>query len=84
MLKAAVLESKNSGYVGRIFLRAYDVKPPTPFYYKCGLRFFEDDKNKAMASYLANNASSGLQLEESIKRGLMYLPEENIDKLLNL
>lgn len=83
LLKAAVNESKKSGFGGRIHLMAYDSHPPTPFYYKCGLRFVDEEKNKLMQEYIESNAQ-GVQTEliESIKQGLMYLPEENISSLL--
>lgn len=83
LLKAAVNESKKSGYGGRLYLMAYDSHPPTPFYYKCGLRFLDGEKNKLMQEYIERKAK-GVETEliESIRQGLMYLPEENINSLL--
>lgn len=79
LIKAAVKESKRLGYNGRIHLMAYDAKPPTPFYYKCGLRFVDEDKNKLMETFIK---TTGSRLDPKIQYGLMYLPEENIEKLL--
>lgn len=84
LFKFAVKESKKSGYNGRIHLMAYNSVPPTPFYYKIGLRFVDDSKNKLMDDFIKLSKSSQADLPESIRQGLMYLPDENIDKLLNL
>ena len=82
LLKAAVKESKRCGYDGRIHLMAYDSHPPTPFYYKCGLRFLDDNKNKLMEQFLASSKIENVVLDDTIKKGYMYLPSENVDKLL--
>ena len=84
LLKEAVLESKRSGFDGRIFLMAYDSKPPTPFYYKLGFRFFDENKNTLMDEYFSLLRDKSTKLDSTISKGLMYLPEENIIKLLNL
>ena len=84
LLKAAVRESKKSGFNGRIHLMAYDSHPPTPFYFKCGLRFVQEDKNKLMEEYLKNSKTQNIKLPENLESGLMYLPDENIEKLLSL
>lgn len=80
LIKSAIKESKKRGFNGRIHLMAYDAKPPTPFYYKCGLRFVDENKNKLMENFLK---TKGAQLDEKIQQGLMYLPDENIEKLLS-
>lgn len=84
LLKAAVKESKTSGFNGRLHLMAQDAHPPTPFYYKCGLRFVDEKKNKLMEEFLNALKSENKALDDSIKKGLMYLPDENIEKLLAL
>ncbi len=85
LLKAAVLESKKSGYNGRLHLMAYNSHPPTPFYYKCGFRFLDSEKNSLMEKFLSSSASnSSINFDEPIQKGLMYLPDENIDYLLNI
>lgn len=84
LFKFAVLESKKSGFNGRLHLMAYNSVPPTPFYYKIGLRFIDDNKNKMMEDFIKMSANSQIELPEKIRQGLIYLPDENIDKLLNL
>lgn len=79
LIKSAVKESKKQGFKGRIHLMAYNEKPPTPFYYKCGLRFVDETKNGIMETFLN---TKGAKLDPKIQQGLMYLPDENIEQLL--
>ncbi len=79
LIKSAVKESKKQGFKGRIHLMAYDAKPPTPFYYKCGLRFVDESKNGLMENFIK---TKGAKLDPKIQQGLMYLPDDNIEKLL--
>lgn len=81
LIKQCVKESIQKGFKGRIHLSAINRKPPTPFYFKCGFRFPEENKNKLMEEYLKSNNKP---IPEEIQSGLMYLPEENIEKLLKL
>lgn len=78
MLKSAVEYSKEKGHDGRIGLLALNQTgvSPTPFYFKNGLRFSGEDMNKLMQDYLAGKT------DVFPDSGFMYLPEENIEKLL--
>lgn len=78
MLKSAVEYSKEQGHEGRIGLLALNQSgvSPTPFYFKNGLRFRGEDMNNLMQDYLAGKTDI---FPDS---GFMYLPEENIEKLL--
>ncbi len=82
LLKAAVKESKANGFGGKIHLMAYDAKPPTVFYYKNGLKFTNTEKDLLMQKYLNTPANLRGELPQELQSGLMYLPEENIEKLL--
>ena len=84
LLKAAVKESIANGYGGRIHLMAYNSKPPTIFYYKSGLKFLNNEKDKLMQKYLSTPAAQRGELQQNLQSGLMYLPKENIKKLLVL
>ena len=81
---AAVKESIANGYGGRIHLMAYNSKPPTIFYYKSGLKFLNNEKDKLMQKYLSTPAAQRGELPKNLQSGLMYLPKENIKKLLAL
>ena len=84
LLKAAVKESKAKGFGGRLHLMAYDAKPPTIFYYKNGFKFTSKEKDILMQKYLSTPSEQRGNLPEDLQCGLMYLPEENIEKLLAL
>ena len=81
LIKQCVKESIQKGFKGRIHLSAINRKPPTPFYFKCGFRFPDENKNKLMVEYLKTTNNP---IPEEIKSGLMYLPEENVERLLKL
>lgn len=83
LIKECVRESINKGFRGRIHLDALDRRPPTPFYFKCGFRFPDEEKNILMKEYLEGKIKNNF-LPDSIKQGLMYLPDENISKVLEL
>ncbi len=82
LLKAAVKESKAKGFGGRIHLMAYDKNSPVLFYYKNGLRFTSSEKDVLMQKFLSTPAAQRGELPPDLQSGLMYLPEENIEKLL--
>lgn len=83
LIKECVRESINKGFQGRIHLDAFDRRPPTPFYFKCGFRFPDEEKNILMKEFLEGKTKNNF-LPDSIKQGLMYLPDENIPKVLEL
>lgn len=83
LLKAAVLESQKQGFGGRIHLMAYDKNSPVIFYYKNGLRFINPEKDRLLQKYMNTPAAQRDELPEDLQSGLMYLPDENIKKLLD-
>ena len=84
LLKAAVRESQKLGFGGRIHLMAYDAKPPIVFYYKNGLRFLNNEKDVLMQKYLNTPKEIRGEIPQELQSGMMYLPDENIAKLLAL
>lgn len=88
LVKCALKESIKTGHDGKLSVLACNPKDPfcapTIFYHKLGFKFIEDDKEDII-NKLEEEGNLNMQsaLDNSINIGTMYLPKENIEKLLN-
>lgn len=88
LVKCALKESIKTGHQGKLAVLACDTQnpfnAPTIFYHKLGFKFINDAKEEKINELEAEgNLTTEAALDKSINIGVMYLPKENIPRLLN-
>lgn len=72
LMRAAKKISEREGFDGRLVLRACNEVSPTLFYYKLGLRFTSEEKNRLMEQFLKK--TNAKKVPDKISCGIMYQP----------
>ena len=89
LIKAAIQDSKNAGYEGRVFVNACggSLPPdfgfigagkygssPVPFYYKQGFRFGDEELDKQVLLGIEEMSRTGIYPKTAPQSGIMHLP----------